>query len=110
MIGPSATLLEHWAIFDGQYFHVWKHRITLVFKQKKVWQIIVRTEAKLITYSKGCCGLFREAFFIHSSCHPSMISCMLLSHESQAVQTSRFSVTRVHEYLWNVVYREVLEM
>jgi hypothetical protein len=46
LIGPSATLLEHWAIFYGQYCHVWKHRITLVFKQKKLWQIILRTEAK----------------------------------------------------------------
>ncbi len=40
----------------------------------------------------------------------SMVSCMLLSHGSQAVQTSRFRGQGPHGYMWNVVYREVLEM
>jgi hypothetical protein len=45
-----------------------------------------------------------------------MVSCMLLSHGSQAVQKSRFSAARVPMdtcemwYIEHVVYREVLEM
>jgi hypothetical protein len=37
-----------------------------------------------------------------------MVSCMLLSHETQAVQTS--SSQGPDGYMQNVVYREVLEM
>jgi hypothetical protein len=41
--------VSHIIKFDVQYFHVWKHIIALVFKQKKVWQIVVKIEAKPIT-------------------------------------------------------------
>jgi hypothetical protein len=40
---------SHITKFDGQYFHVWKHKIILMFTQKKVWLIVVGTEAKPIT-------------------------------------------------------------
>jgi hypothetical protein len=40
-----------------------------------------------------------------------MVSCMLLSHGSQAVQTSKvFSGQGPDEYMRNVIHREVLEM
>lgn len=29
--------LSHIPKFDGTYFHIWKHRLTLFFKTKKVW-------------------------------------------------------------------------
>jgi len=26
--------------FDGNYFHVWKHKMTLIFKQEKILTIV----------------------------------------------------------------------
>jgi hypothetical protein len=49
MIHNNKVDVSHIIKFDVQYFHVWKHIITLMFKQKKVWQIVVGTKAKPIT-------------------------------------------------------------
>jgi hypothetical protein len=35
MIHNNKVDVNHLIKFDEQYFHVWKHKITLVFKQKK---------------------------------------------------------------------------
>jgi len=34
--------------FDGTYFNVWKHCITLLFKAKRFWPIVEGTESKSI--------------------------------------------------------------
>jgi hypothetical protein len=49
MIDNNKIDVSHITKFDVQYFYVWKHIIALMFKQKKVWQIVVGTKAKPIT-------------------------------------------------------------
>jgi len=40
--------INHIPKFDGTYFHVWKHKLTLLFKTKKLWSIVNGTETKPI--------------------------------------------------------------
>jgi len=40
--------ISHVQKFDGSYFHVWKHKISLIFKQKKHLLIIEGIKAKPI--------------------------------------------------------------
>ncbi len=46
--------INHVQKFDGSYFHVWKHRFSLIFKQEKHLLIIEGIKAKPIAQIIGC--------------------------------------------------------
>ncbi len=39
---------SHLTKFDGNYHHVWKHRVTLIFKQERILAIVDGTKLKHI--------------------------------------------------------------
>ena len=38
--------ISHIRKFDGTYFHIWKHRLTLLFKSERLYSIVSGTEGK----------------------------------------------------------------
>ena len=38
--------VSHIPKFDGTYFHIWKHRLTLLFKSERLYSIVSGTEGK----------------------------------------------------------------
>ncbi len=32
--------ISHIPKFDGTYFYIWKHKLTLLFKSKKLWPYV----------------------------------------------------------------------
>ena len=38
--------ISHIPKFDGTYFHIWKHRLTLLFKSERLYSIVSGTEGK----------------------------------------------------------------
>jgi len=36
--------INHVTKFDGSYYNIWKHRLTLIFKAEKLWPIVSGSE------------------------------------------------------------------
>jgi hypothetical protein len=48
MAHSSKVNINHLTRFDGNYYHVWKHRVTLIFKQERILAIVDGTKLKHI--------------------------------------------------------------
>jgi len=79
--------ISHVTKFDGSYFNIWKHRLTLIFKAKKLWPIVSGEQYLLVapTTSQIVVGTPNFIAFLRSRKYKSMggSGCVSINHHKQ---------------------------